>query len=151
MKKFFSIVITLIVIAAILGGLYFYVTGTPEFALFMIQQDIYDSGMDGLTPHLTGSAKQSIDTISAVTESDLVSAIMGVFKQDDYLRVLKSEIQKVEWHFMDIIKAKDSAQVILRFNYNFKLQGTIQISMVKEADGWKISGFEAPEFTSINL
>ena len=50
----------------------------------------------------------------------------------------------------DVLKSKENATVILSFNYEDKLIGTIEISMIREEGEWKIDSIEFPEFTEIN-
>ena len=75
---------------------------------------------------------------------------MGFIKQDDYVGVLKSEIQEIQWGVDDLLKSKESAAVILSFNYEDKLIGTIEISMIRDERKWKIDSIEFPEFTEVN-
>ena len=50
----------------------------------------------------------------------------------------------------DILKSKENAAVILSFNYEDKLIGTIEISMIRDEEKWKIDSIEFPEFTEVN-
>ena len=42
------------------------------------------------------------------------------------------------------------AAVVLSFNYEDKLIGTIEISMIREGGEWKVDSIEFPKFTEIN-
>lgn len=151
MKKtiliFCSVVLLL---AVVVGGLSLYIVNTPEYALKNIIEDVNDSGMEGLIPHLTGKAKDTLNTVSSVAESDLFNTIMGFINQNDYIGVLKSEIQEIHWGVDDVLKSRENAAVILSFNYKDKLIGTIEISMIREEGEWKIDSIEFPEFDEIN-
>ena len=120
-----------------------------EFNKAMID-DVNASGMDGLYPHLTGEARAIIDAVSSVTENSIFNTIVGFISQSEYVGVLKSEIQEIQWEVDDVLKSKDNASVILSFNYDDKLVGTIELSMVREDGEWKIDGLEFPEFDKIN-
>jgi hypothetical protein len=48
------------------------------------------------------------------------------------------------------MKGKKHTDVILTFNYDDRLVGTIELSMVRSEDGWKIDGLELPQFEEIN-
>lgn len=151
MKKGFIIICSIILLlAAIAGGFGLYIVNTPEYALKTIIEDINTSGIEGLEPHLTGKARKTLDTVSSVTESALFNTITGLINQDNYIGVLKSEIQEIQWEVADILKGKENAAVILSFNYENKLIGTIEISMIREKSGWKIDDIEFPEFTEIH-
>lgn len=151
MKKALFITISIVaLIAATIIGMGVYVTNTPEYALKEMIDDVNASGMDGLYPHLTGEARATIDAVSSVTENSIFNTIVGFISQSEYVGVLKSEIQEIQWEVDDVLKSKDNASVILSFNYDDKLVGTIELSMVREDGEWKIDGLEFPEFDKIN-
>lgn len=151
MKKALLITISIVaLIAATIIGMGVYVTNTPEYALKEMIDDVNASGMDGLYPHLTGEARATIDAVSSVTENSIFNTIVGFISQSEYMGVLKSEIQEIQWEVDDVLKSKDNASVILSFNYDDKLVGTIELSMVREDGEWKIDGLEFPEFDKIN-
>ena len=151
MKKALLITISIVaLLAATSIGMGVYVTNTPEYALKEMIDDVNASGMDGLYPHLTGEARATIDTVASVTENSIFNTIVGFISQSEYVGVLKSEIQEIQWEVDDVLKSKDNASVILSFNYDDKLVGSIELSMVKEDGEWKIDGLEFPEFDKIN-
>lgn len=151
MKKALFITISIVaLIAATIIGMFVYVTNTPEYALQEIIDDVNASGMDGLYPHLTGEARATIDAVSSVTENNIFNTIVGFIGQSEYVGVLKSEIQEIEWEVDDVLKSKENAAVVLSFNYEDKLIGTIEISMIREEGEWKVDSIEFPEFTEVS-
>lgn len=151
MKKAFLVTISIVALIAVtIIGMGVYVTNTPEYALKEMIDDVNASGMDGLYPHLTGEARATIDAVSSVTGNSIFNTIVGFISQSEYVSVLKSEIQEIQWEVDDVLKSKDNTSVILSFNYDDKLVGTIELSMVREDGEWKIDGFEFPEFDKIN-
>ena len=151
MKKAIIIISSIVLlIAVIAGSIGMYIVNTPEYALKTMIDDVNTSGMAGLEPHLTGNAKETLDTVSSITSSDLFNTLMGFINQNDYVSVLKSEIQEVQWKVDDILKSNENAAVILSFNYEDKLIGTIEISMIRDVGEWKIDGIEFPEFTEVS-
>lgn len=151
MKKAFLVTISIVALIAVtIIGMGVYVSNTPEYALKEMIDDVNASGMDGLYPHLTGEARATIDTVSSVTGNSIFNTIVGFISQSEYVSVLKSEIQEIQWEVDDVLKSKDNASVILSFNYDDKLVGTIELSMVREDGEWKIDGLEFPEFDKIN-
>ncbi len=151
MKKALIITISIVTLIAItITSVGFYFIHTPEYALRKIIEDINESGIEGLRLHLTEDAQEAVDTIVVVKESELVSSIMGLFNIDDYASVLKSEIQEIQWEVEDVMESSDNAVVILAFNYDNRLIGTIEISMICSKDGWKIDGLRFPKFEEIN-
>lgn len=151
MKKILLIISSIIALVAIaITCIGIHVVKTPEYALMEIIEDVNASGIDGLRPHLTEDAQETFDMVSSVTESKFVSSILWLFNENDYVSVLKSEIQSIQWEVRDIMKSNDNAVVILAFNYNNRLVGTIEISMIHSKEGWKIDSFNFPEFDDIN-
>lgn len=151
MKKALFITISIVaLIATMIIGMGVFVTNTPEYALKEMIDDVNASGMDGLYPHLTGEARTTIDAVSSVTESNIFNTIVGFIGQSEYVGVLKSEIQEIEWEVDDVLKSKENAAVVLSFNYEDKLIGTIEISMIRKEGEWKIDSIEFPEFTEVN-
>ena len=151
MKKTILIICSVVLLlTVVVGGLSLYIVNTPQYALKSIIEDINSSGIEGLNPHLTGRAKETLDTVSSVAESDLFSTIVGFINQNNYTAVLKSEIQEIQWEVDDVLKSKENAAVILSFNYEDKLIGTIEISMTREEGEWKIDSIEFPEFDEVN-
>lgn len=151
MKKAFLVTISIAALIAVtIIGMGVYASNTPEYALKEMIDDVNASGMDGLYPHLTGEARATIDAVSSVTGNSIFNTIVGFISQSEYVSVLKYEIQEIQWEVDDVLKSKDNASVILSFNYDDKLVGTIELSMVREDGEWKIDGLEFPEFDKIN-
>ena len=151
MKKALLIIGSILaLIAIIIVGVGAYIINSPEYALKEIIEDVNDRGMEGLHPHLTVEARETIDAVSSVRKSDLFNATMGFISKSEYVSVLKSEIQEIQWEVDDVLKSKKNAEIILSFNYKNKLIGTIELSMIREEGEWKISGLEFPEFSEIN-
>lgn len=151
MKKALLITLSIVVlVAAVLIGIGFYITNTPEYALKEMIDDVTVSGMDGLHPHLTGEARETIDAVSSVTDNALFNTIVGLIGQSEYVGILKSEIKEIQWGVSEVLKSKGNASVTLSFNYEDKLVGTIELSMVREDGEWKIDGLEFPKFDEIN-
>ena len=133
MKKVVIIISSVILLLVVISsGLGVYIVNTPEYALKTMIDDVNTSGMEGLEPHLTGEAKETIDAVSYIIDSNIFNTIMGFINQNDYVGILKSEIQEIQWEVVDLLKSKESAAVILSFNYEDKLIGTIEISMIRD-------------------
>ena len=152
MKKVLYIVIPILVIVLSVG-IYFGISviNSPEYALMQIANDIEESGVDGLMPHLTEEAQETVSAISSITENKIINSILSIIGNDDYVGVLKSHLKNVEWTLDDILVGDKKADVVLGFNYNKKLIGTIEIKMIQDNGEWKVSGLDMPRFTEINL
>lgn len=149
-KAILTTISVLMLIATMIIGIGFYITSTPEYALKETIEDVHDSGIEGLYPHLTGKARTTIDAVSSVTENNIFNTILGFIGQSEYVSVLKSEIQEIKWEVDDVLKSKENAAVVLSFNYEDKLIGTIEISMIREEGEWKVDSIEFPKFTEVN-
>lgn len=153
-KPVLKAIIILLVTVLLFGGIVFgagvYIVRTPQYAMAKIMQDVSRSGMDGLRPHLTQSAQETVDKVTAVAENNLVGAILDLFGQTDYAGVIKSELQSIDWQVEDILTGADNASVVLHFDYDGRLTGRIDITLVREGNEWKISGLTYPQFETIN-
>lgn len=151
MKKTVLIIVSIVtlIVAIIIGG-GIYIVNTPEYAIKKMIKDVNDSGLEGLYPYLTDEAKETIDTVSSITDNNIVNSIIGLVSQSEYINVLKSEIQEIQWEVKDVLKSKESATVILSFNYKDKLIGTIELSMIREDGDWRIDELAFPKFDEIN-
>ncbi len=150
MKKGIVITVAVVLLAAlIIGGIA--VAGSPEVALLNIAKDVKESGVDGLLPHLTDGAEKTISSIVAVSENKIVGMLMSLLGDSDYTGVLKNNLKDVEWEINDILKGKDKAEVVLDFDYEGKLCGTVEINMIRKDGEWRISGIDLPKFEKINL
>ena len=57
----------------------------------------------------------------------------------------------MQWEVDDVLKSNENAAVFLSFNYEDKLIGSIEISMIREDGDWKIDTIKFPIFSEINL
>ena len=152
MKKFIIIALSAVVIVGlIVGGYFLYETSTPEYALAITIEDVKSSGMSGLKEHLTSSATEKVEAIEDWTDKSGVSGILSAITQDGAVSFLKSRISDVDWTVEDILKGKNRADVVIGFDYNGGIIGTIEITMVKENGDWKIDGLSLPHFDTISL
>ena len=152
MKKTLCIIIPTIAIVLIVGVCFgLSVIHSPEYALLQIAEDVEKSGVDGLMPHLTEEAQETVATITSITESDVVSSVFSFFGNDDYIGIFKSNLKEVEWRIYDVLKGKKSAEVVLRFNYKDNLIGTIGLKMVFLENTWKINSIDMPCFEKVDF
>lgn len=145
-KKVKIIIAVVVILALVLGGVWLYFRGTPEYALLCILNDVEDDGIKGLEPHLTGRAKEVLDSITSKGDSGWVDLIIQYASRSEYVAILKEKMQEIEWDVEDILKGKKNTTVILSFNYHDKITGTIDLSMIKVRGEWKIDGLGFPKF-----
>jgi hypothetical protein len=152
MKKVIIITVSIVLlIALIAGGVLLYIVNTPEYALKKIAEDLSKDGIDGLYPHLTENARETLDAISGSEEGGGLGALIGNAIRDKCMSILKSKAQQTEWGLEGVKRGKSKSEVTLSFNYNDKLVGTIEITMIREKGKWKIDGLDFPIFEKISL
>lgn len=152
MKKNFIIVISIVVVFILVVGSYFlYRTSTPEYALAVTIEDVKSSGMAGLKEHLTSSAIEKIEAVEDWTDKSGISGILSAITQDSAVSFLKTRMSEVNWTVEEILKGKNRADVVIGFDYNGSIIGTIEIIMIRENSDWKIDGLSLPHFDTISL
>ena len=150
-KTIVILIIALLVLALAVGAAAMLFLTSPQYAMIQILKDVNAGGMDGLKPHLTGDAAALMEKVTTITENPLLSKVMGLFVKSEYLDVLKSELQNVTWNVEDVMKSSKRAQVMLSFNYQDEITGTINVSMIRTEDGWKIDGVNSPKIDGFNF
>lgn len=145
MKKQWILIplIFILVIMTALFVLYRYELSTPEYALYQTMLDVEEQGFEGLQAHLTRDANEKLDSWF---ENTLVQAVMSFFVQDTDIEVFRDKIQEMEWTVQDILKGKEQTQVVMGFQYEDALSGTISITMIQEDGEWKINSVTYPSF-----
>ncbi len=139
-----------ILLAACLAGGGFYVYSrlhSPEYALLQTSKDIKESGISGLSSHVTEDLQSIIDTASSVADSSIVTGVLGLIStQTDDLSKIQEHLSEITWTLDDVLKNKNSADVHLTFHYGDEFQGTLNISMVRQNGTWLIDGIGTPSF-----
>ena len=153
-KTVLVLIIVLLVLAIIVGCAALYFLNSPYYALMGIMKDVKAEGMDGLESHLTGNAAELMDKVTSVTENPTLTTILGLFVQADYqkyLDILKNELDNITWNVEDVMTGKNHAMVMLSFDYQGEVTGTINVSMLRTDDGWKIDGVNSPRIDGLSL
>ena len=124
---------------------------SPEYALNSTFDDMRESGLDGLKKHLTANALktvQSVESISSIPEIALfASALIG----DSAVNVLLGKLSECEWTIKDVMKGAETSKAIVGFNYEDKMVGTVELTMIKEEKIWKIDSLAMPKFDKFTL
>lgn len=133
---------------------------SPEYVLKNAIEDMRISGLDGLKPYLTANALKSIDTVLKVSSGvDLftggLSIIMGQSGSGNAsgasVRFLLDKLSELDWVIMDILKGSDSAKGVLGFSYGDKVDGTVEVTLIREDKEWRIDALNMPKFTRFEL
>lgn len=152
MKKIIIIVVSVIAIIGLaFGGYYLYKTSTPEYALATIIADVESHGMGGLKEHLTSNATEKIEAVEEWTDGLGLSGIFSAITQDSVVSFLNSKISEVDWTVEDILKGENRADVVIGFDYNGSVIGTVEITMLRDDGEWKIDSFGLPHFDELSL
>ena len=150
-KTIVILIVVLLVLALAAGAAAMLFLNSPQYAMIQILKDVKADGLDGLELHLTGDAAALMEKVTAITENPVLSTILSLFVKGEYLDVLKSELQNVTWNVEDVMKSSKRAQVMLSFNYQDEITGTINVSMIRTEGSWKIDGVNSPKIDGFNF
>ena len=116
---------------------------SPEYVVENAIKDVKTAGFEGLKPYLTENAEKKVEMISSVSNG--VSLLTG----SNRVSVLLNKLSDCEWTVNDILKGSESAKAVVGFAIRSgtdEIEGTIQLTMIKEEKEWKIDGVETPKF-----
>ena len=121
---------------------------SPEYVVEHAIEDMRTSGLEGLKPYLTDKAENNVQKI--LTVSSGVSLLTGT----NQISVLFSRLSECDWTVIEIMKGSASAKAVLAFvigNDTDEIEGTLQLTLIKEDKEWKIDGVDAPQFTKFSV
>lgn len=130
---------------------------SPEYVLGKAFMDIKKSGIDGLKPYLTEEAKKKVELISS--GMSLISSVGQLIgsssdsKEDSNKAVsfLMEKMSEFDFGYKKMIKDSDTAKAIITFEYPEVMEGTIDISMIRQDKEWKIDNLSMPHFDKVSL
>ena len=147
-----ALIIISIILAVLLIGLIcfqIYFINSPAYALMQIRDDVKKSGLEGLHPHLMGDALETYENILAIKDNKVLGLLALVLSQTEYVRDISNNLDSVKFSLEKLERNGDHATVTLKFQYEDRLEGTVDLAMVDTDDGWKINELEWPNFTKI--
>ena len=133
---------------------------SPEYVLKNAIEDMRLSGLDGLKPYLTSNALKTIDTVLKFSSGvDLftggLGALMGQSGSGNTsgasVRFLLDKLAELDWEIIDVLKGSDSAKGVLGFSYEDKVDGTIEVTLIREDKEWRIDALNTPKFNKFEL
>ena len=133
---------------------------SPEYVLKNAIEDMGLSGLDGLKPYLTSNALKSIDTVLKFSNGvDLFTGGLGVLMSQSgsgnisgaSVRFLLDKLSELDWVIMDVLKGSDNAKGVVGFTYEDKVDGTVEVTMIREDKEWRIDTLNMPKFTKLEL
>ena len=78
---------------------------------------------------------------------DFTTALMG----GNAVNFLLEKLSECEWTINDVMKGSETSKAIVGFNYQEKMAGTIELTMIKEDKIWRIDSLAMPKFDKFNL
>ena len=124
---------------------------SPEYALNNAFEDMRKSGVDGLKKHLTSNALKNLNTIESIAGRPEVSLLTTAFMGGNAVKVLLDKLSECEWTIKEMMKGSENSKAIVKFDYQDKMVGTIDMNMIREEKIWKIDGLEIPKFDKFTL
>ena len=121
---------------------------SPEYVVEHAIKDVKALGLDGLKPYLTEDAEKSVRTI--LTVSSGVDLLTG----SNRVTVLINRLTDCEWTVVDIMKGSEQAKAVVGFAIRSRgdeIEGTVQLSMIKEDKEWKIDSVDMPKFDKFTV
>lgn len=150
MKKTWILLASILVVVSLgIGGFLLYKINTPEYALLVTITDFKKDGIEGLREHMTEEAWAKVETIKDIAENPWMQKLSALFPEQTEELLLK--LESMEWKVKDILKGKESSEVVLQFTDHKKINGTIRVTMIKEENKWKIDQLNWPQFEQFSL
>ena len=128
---------------------------SPEYVLEKVLEDVKKTGLDGLKPYLTSEGRKKFDTLTMFTSGMSMFGGMGMFGSSpnqgsgDAMSFLLDHVTDCEWTVKDVMKGSETAKGIVGFRYEDKMEGTLELSMIKDEE-WKIDNMDMPKFDKFN-
>ena len=124
---------------------------SPEYVIEHAIEDIKASGVDGVRKYLTEAAEKRLDNFMAKPEVKEGSFLTTMLSGDSLVGFFINKMSECSWAVKDVMKGDESSKSVVGFDFKGNLQGTIEISLVKEDKEWKIDGFGSPHFNKVSL
>ena len=119
---------------------------SPEYALNNAFDDMKKSGLDGLKKHLTANAVKNVQSFESLNNIPGVSMLTSAFLGGNAVTVFLDKLSECEWTIKDVMKGAETSKAIVGFDYQGKMTGTIEMTLIKEQKIWKIDGLAMPKF-----
>jgi len=124
---------------------------SPEYALNNVFADMNTSGLAGLKKHLTSNALKTVNGVESLTGISGVSILTTALLGDNAVNILLDKLAECDWSIKDVMKGSESSKAIIGFEYQDVMSGTVELTMIKEDDIWKIDSLGVPKFDKLAL
>jgi hypothetical protein len=128
----------------------FFERWSPEYALNNAFDDMRASGVDGLKKHLTANALKKVENIESISGRPEVALFSTALLGGNPVKTLLEKLSECDWTIKDVMKGDQTSKAIIGFDYQGKMTGTIEVTMIKE-ELWKIDSFERPKFDKLEI
>ncbi len=121
---------------------------SPEYVVEHAIMDMRTAGLEGLKPYLTDNAEKNVETIISVSNG------VGLLTGGNRVSFLFDRLADFDWTVDEILKGSESAKAILGFsieNGTEEIEGTLQLTLIKEDKEWRIDGVDMPKFTKFTV
>jgi len=124
---------------------------SPEYAVNNLLADMRSSGLEGLKKHLTAKALKTVEGFEKISGIPEVSILSNTLLGGDAMNILLGHLSDCEWTIEDVMKGDATSKAILGFDFDGKMVGTIELTLIKENDIWKVDKLGVPKFDVISL
>ncbi len=124
---------------------------SPEYALNNAFDDMRESGLTGLKKHLTANALKTVEGVEKISGRPEVALLTTKLLGGSAVSVLLNKLSECDWTVKDVMKGSETSKAIIGFNYEDKMTGTIELTMIKEDKIWKIDSLGTPKFDTFTL
>ena len=89
--------------------------------------------------------------MESVANRPEVSLITSTLLGGNAVSVLLDKLSECDWSIGEVMKGSETSKAIICFDYQDKMTGSIEVSMIKEGDIWKIDSLAMPKFDKFTL
>lgn len=121
---------------------------SPEYVIENAIKDVRTSGIEGLKPYLTENAEMKVEKVRSISSG------VDILTGSNRISLLINRLADCEWTVIDILKGSESAKGIVAFKYITEeddIEGSVELTMIKEDKEWKIDGVEMPKFEKFTV
>ena len=123
---------------------------SPEYVLEHAIKDVKASGIEGLKPYLTEEAQRKVEKVQTFSNELNIVASLATGNENT-VKMLIKKLPECDFSVEDILKGSESAKGIVRFKYGDCMEGTVELSLIKEDKEWKIDKVEMPSFEKLDV
>ena len=109
------------------------------------------SGLDGLKKTLTANALKTVESVESISGNAAVALLTTAFMGGNAVNVLLDKLSECDWTIKEVMKGSESSKAVVGFNYQDKMVGTVEVTLIKEDKIWKINSLASPKFDKLAM